>query len=81
MSFADLLKMKDGKEKEEIINGLTDAGFSAYEEYIDVNKQVANQRIEEKKRVADVTNQRIEEMKRVHQAVINEVIALDISNI
>ena len=49
MSFANLLKMKDGKEKEEIINGLTDAGFSAYEKYIDINKQVANQRIEEKK--------------------------------
>jgi hypothetical protein len=49
MSFADLLKMKDGKEKEEIINGLTDTGFSEYEKYIDINKQVANQRIEDKK--------------------------------
>ena len=57
MSFANLLKMKDGKEKEEIINGLTDAGFSAYEKYIDINKQVANQRIEEKKWVAEAANQ------------------------
>lgn len=59
MSFTDLLKMKDGKEKEEIVNGLTDVGFSAYEKFLDMNKQVVNQtgkKIDANIQVANQTN-------------------------
>ena len=41
MSFADLLKMKDGKE--EVIERMSDGEFSAYEIFLNTNKQVANQ--------------------------------------
>ena len=78
MSFADLLKMKDGKEKDEIIAQFWRADKIRFKEY---ELQVANQRIEEMKWVAEVANQTEKKIDKGTQAVIKEVIALDMSNI
>mgnify|MGYP003593481905 CR=1 FL=1 len=67
MSFREI-SLLQGKEKEDIINKMTDEGYSEYDKYIESSKQAANQRIWDKKEVEQAANQRKMEEKTGYEA-------------
>lgn len=57
MSFAELMK-KQGKEKDDILNSMSDDDYARYEKFLKESRQVANQEEKKLDRNIQVANQR-----------------------
>lgn len=67
MSFSEISWLPK-KEKEAIINGMTDSQFANYDKFLSESNQAANQRIEWKKEIEQAANQKW----ILHKAAIQE---------
>ena len=75
MKLVDLDAMPAGKEKDEIVNGLSDADFDRYDKYIDTKKNVANQEGKAIDKRIQVARQAVQEKKAEGTELDKQLIA------